>query len=298
MPNYLAQPALWTAIESDTNPPASWNAGDSTYEIVTAGISNYGLRSSALPAAGTVEGTVTLLAADPWYGGPTYMAVYNGDPANGGTELAMIPLTIDVPLELYVDVPAGADVWLFFATTSGELGSYYSIEASIAVELEWESEVFVYTLNQVGKIGAWSRYVFPFAIDAYAQRGNSMFVRNGDTVFEITHDAGTVDFEGSPEEQPFEAVLHWPFLDFGSPGTETQLNGFDVVGFGQASISVGWEQKQITNPAFYTEPFLMPEDSLTGDMIPLPVVAPTMSLKLVYQGGQDWQFNALNIYTG
>jgi hypothetical protein len=160
-----------------------------------------------------------------------------------------------------------------------------------------QTTVFAYTLNQVGKIGAWSRYFFPFNVDSFAQKGNSLFVRDGDSVFEITSEAGTVDFAGDPDETPFDGIIHWPFLDFGSPGRDTMLEGFDIIGFGQATISVGWEQKQIDNPAFYTTPWLMPEDTLTGDMIPMPVMAPTLSLRLVYQGGQDWGFTALNVYT-
>jgi hypothetical protein len=41
--------------------------------------------------------------------------------------------------------------------------------------------------------------------------------------------------------------------------------------------------------------FRVPADSVPGMMIPLPVMAPTMSVKLTYQGGQKWQFNALNV---
>jgi hypothetical protein len=151
--------------------------------------------------------------------------------------------------------------------------------------------VFVYTMNRVGAVGAWSRYTFPFPIDDFAQLGDSLYIRSGNDVLRVEPEA-VVDFQGDPRQSVFTGVIQWPWLDFGNPGVTKQLVGFDIVGTGEADIQIGYNQ---ASQGIFTEPFRVPADSVPGMMIPLPVMAPTMSVKLTYQGGQKWQFNALNV---
>jgi hypothetical protein len=151
--------------------------------------------------------------------------------------------------------------------------------------------VFVYSMNKVGSVGAWSRYIFPFPVDDFAQLGDYLYIRSGDDVLRVDPDA-LVDFQGDLRQSTFEGVIQWPWLDFGNPGVTKQLVGFDIVGTGTASIQIGYDQ---SNKNVYTAAFDVPADSVPGMMIPLPVMAPSMSVKLTYAGGQAWQFNALNI---
>lgn len=152
------------------------------------------------------------------------------------------------------------------------------------------TEVFVYTMNRVGQVGAWSRYLFPFEISAFAQLGDKMLVRAGESIIELD-DELLVDFEGDEDESEIEATLQWPWLDFGRPGGTKMLHGFDIVGLGAAEIEVGYDQ---TNLGTFTEPYELPADSLPGQMIAFPLSAPSMSIRLTYTGA--WEFNALNLY--
>ena len=151
--------------------------------------------------------------------------------------------------------------------------------------------VFVYTMNRVGSVGAWSRYVFPFAVDAFAQLGDDIYIRSGDDVLVVDENEVT-DYAGDPREQVFTGLIQWPWLDFGAPGVTKQLVGFDIVGTGATSVQIGYDQSA---KGTFTEPFLVPADSVPGMMIPLPLMAPSMSVKLTYAGGYKWQFNALNV---
>lgn len=155
-----------------------------------------------------------------------------------------------------------------------------------------ETEVFVYTMTRTGGVGAWSRYVYPFRFDGLAQRGDTMIVRSGDDIIEISEDLLT-DFAGDEDEVGFEGVLQWPWLDFGAPGADKQVEGFDIVGTGTSSIEFGYDQ---TNLAAFTTPYQVPADTLPGQMIGMPVTAPTLSVRLTYAAGQAWQFDALNVY--
>lgn len=151
--------------------------------------------------------------------------------------------------------------------------------------------VFVYTMNKVGAVGAWSRYVFPFGIDDFTQLGDDLYIRSGDDILKVDDDVVT-DYAGDPREQVFTGLLQWPWLDFGAPGVTKQLVGFDIVGTGPSQIQIGYDQSA---KGVFTEAFTIPADSVPGMMIPLPVMAPSMSVKLTYPGGQKWQFNALNV---
>jgi hypothetical protein len=154
-----------------------------------------------------------------------------------------------------------------------------------------ETTVFVYTMNKVGAVGAWSRYVFPLAIDAFAQLGNDLYIRGGDDVLVVDENVNT-DYAGDLRAQVFTGVLQWPWLDMGPAGTTKQLVGFDIVGTGVSQIQVGYDQSA---KGVFTEPFTIPADSVPGMIIPLPLMAPSMSFKLTYPGGSEWQFNALNV---
>jgi len=156
----------------------------------------------------------------------------------------------------------------------------------------FETEVFVYTMTRTGGVGAWSRYIYPFRFDGLAQRGDTMVVRSGDDIMEISEDL-LYDFAGSVDQVGFEGVLQWPWLDFGAPGVDKQVEGFDIVGAGTSSIQFGYDQ---TNLAAFTTPYAIPADTLPGMMIGMPVTAPTLSVRLTYAAGQKWQFDALNVY--
>lgn len=151
------------------------------------------------------------------------------------------------------------------------------------------STVFVYTMTSAGKKGAWSRYIFPFAVDCFAQLGNVLYIRNGDTISMVSEEAVTDDVAGAPVN--FTGIVWWPWLDFGSPGATKMLEGFDYVGTGQGpSISIGYDQR---DPSIFTDGYQLDPDTLPGGIIPFPVSAPTMSVKLEFAGGEAWNVQSV-----
>lgn len=171
------------------------------------------------------------------------------------------------------------------------------------------AEVMVYTLAQVGEVGAWSRYVFPYPIDDWTQEGNDLYVRDGDTVYRISEEIGACDFiaaggDGGSGQTPapFDALIQWPWLDMGQPGSDKQIESFDIVGYGECEVEFGYDQSE---PGWFTSPYLLPADSVPGTTIPMPLNAPSYSVRLRYHGWnpedpgsqsqQHWGFNALGI---
>lgn len=147
-------------------------------------------------------------------------------------------------------------------------------------------QVFVYTMNRTGQVGAWSRYVFPFEIDATAQLGETLFLRAGDTIYRVSEDATT------DAGAPIESIVQWPWLDFGTPGVTKMLQTVDVVGDGPGTVSlqIGYDQRAVEA---FTPAYTIPIDTLTGMPIPIPVSAPTLSVRLSFTG--KWSLQAVNV---
>jgi len=149
------------------------------------------------------------------------------------------------------------------------------------------NQVFVYTMNKGIQNGAWSRYEFPFNIEYFCHLGNLLYMRHGDIVSYVLH--GSLNDNGAP----FDASIQWPWLDFGMPGVDKMLYGFDIVGYGTPSIEVGYIQ---TAEGTFTAPYTLPADSFPGQMHQFQLNVPSMSVKLTYAGEQNWQWNAMNLY--
>jgi len=183
------------------------------------------------------------------------------------------------PISLFF--PGAGQYWLIFSEPPGDGVPYGA------------SQIFVFTLNQVGQVGAWSRYLYPFQITQAQQRGTEVLVRSGDEVFELSYSIGTYDFFQDSRQQVFDGVIQWGWLDMESPGIDKSIDCFDIVGYGAVEVSFGYNQKDVNQ---FSVPYLCPADTLPGTPIPMPLTAPSFSVRLVYRGGQDWQFNAMNLY--
>jgi hypothetical protein len=59
------------------------------------------------------------------------------------------------------------------------------------------------------------------------------------------------------------------------------------------SVSIGYDQRDLT---YRTEAYTMDADTLPGQLVPIPVSAPSMDLKLVFAGEQEWEWFASVLY--
>lgn len=98
---------------------------------------------------------------------------------------------------------------------------------------------------------------------------------------------------GTITNQNFSGVLHWPWLDFGQIGVHKRLIAFDNVGTGTSAIQFGYDQSNLST---FTTSYSIPADSAPGTIIPTFVSAPSISVKITYDGGQSWLWNATTIY--
>lgn len=150
-----------------------------------------------------------------------------------------------------------------------------------------QTDVFVYTMNQGGTRGTWSRYRWNFIIEHFAHLKDTLYLRAGDRVYEV------IENERFDDDVPFLSVLQWPWLDWGEPGITKRLTGFDIVGEGTVNVQIGYDQ---TNISVFTPEFEIAGDTYYGGIIPLPVAAPSFSLKLTYSSETNWEWSAAGLY--
>lgn len=153
------------------------------------------------------------------------------------------------------------------------------------------SNVFVYTQNQMGQVGSWSRYQFPYVIDGFSTLGDSLYIRGNDgtndNIYKMDDDLLT------DAGIPVRGIIQWPWLDFGEAGNTKMMHAVDVVGDGTApTLSVGYDQVNINA---VTPPYQLDADTMTGMMVPFPVSAPTFSIKLEFATG-GWELQQFNIH--
>lgn len=147
--------------------------------------------------------------------------------------------------------------------------------------------VWICTLLRGRTRGTWSRYVFPWNIQHFAQLEDTLYMRHGDTVSYA--DVDTLDDNGVG----FQGIIQWPWLDFGRPGVDKMMVGFDNVGDGTCSIEVGYNQD---DTGYFTTPYAIPQDTVPGQIIGMPVNAPSLSVRLTYDEGQAWKWDTLQLY--
>jgi hypothetical protein len=197
---------------------------------------------------------------------------------------------IYLPISLYY--PGRGQYWLFFGP-----------------------QAFVLTINGTSGTKSWSRYLFPETITDWCLNGGILYLRTANNwVWQL--DAGTVGIDdssatiASATNIPFNGVVQWPYLDLGSLGRNKMLVGVDLVGDGQCSIQVAYQQADKTtfvdNPLFasstnVTAPYLVTiSDTVPGQPLPIPINAPSYSVILTFAGSSSaanaWTWEAANIY--
>jgi hypothetical protein len=198
------------------------------------------------------------------------------------------PPPIYVPISLYY--PGRGQYWLIFGP-----------------------QAFVLTMNGLNGTKSWARYLLPDTITDWTLNAGILYLRTaGNLVWQL--DAGTLVDDASTitsgTNTPFNGVMQWPYLDLGSLGRTKMLIGIDLVGEGNCSIQVAYNQADKTtfndNPAFATSTgvtapyFVSAADTTPGAPLPIPINAPSYSVILTFTGSSSspnaWSWEAANIY--
>jgi hypothetical protein len=176
-------------------------------------------------------------------------------------------------------------------------------------------QAIVLTMNG-NSTKSWSRYIFPDVITDWTLNTGILYLRTaGNLVWQI--DAGTIGIDDSSAtlttqgaNTPFNGVVQWPYLDCGALGLNKMMVGIDLVGTGNCSIQIGFNQQDLTTfndkPGFTTSTgvtapyFVTVDDTVPGEPLPFPINAPSYTLILTFTGSSsspnNWSWEAANLY--
>jgi hypothetical protein len=191
------------------------------------------------------------------------------------------------PFSLYY--PGRGQYWLFFG-----------------------AQAFVLTMNGTGT-KSWSRYIFPDIITDWTLNAGILYMRTkGNLIWQL--DAGTIGVDDASAPMsgpiPFNGVIQWPYLDMGSLGINKMMVGIDIVGSGNCSLQIAFNQNDKStfndNAAFTTSTgvttpyFVQIDDTVPGEPLAFPINAPSYSPILTFAGNATtanvWSWQAANIY--
>lgn len=155
--------------------------------------------------------------------------------------------------------------------------------------------IYVWTKGRIGERGSWSRYVFPFDIvpGSFQLLGTDLYFRHGDVISKFSPNVMTDELTPGGEAVPFGGEVRWNYLDCGVAGQTKHMVGFDFIGSGSPSFSVGVDQR---DPDVLTTPYAIDPDTLPGGIIPYEVVAPSFSFKIDFAPGVAWSLKSVILY--
>lgn len=163
------------------------------------------------------------------------------------------------------------------------------------------AEAFVFSLSKLSKVYAWSRYTFPWPVTDACPLDGKLYVRAGDDVYvldETVFADDVADAADPPTITPtrYPVTVQWPWLNMSSPGTEKMMIGVDAVvrhASGTTYVSVGYDEN---DENAFSQPVGIAGDTRPGEIVPIPVAAPSFAPKLTFDGGSRWELSAVTLY--
>lgn len=165
-------------------------------------------------------------------------------------------------------------------------------------------QAIVLTINGQG-LKTWSRYIFPDTITDWTLNAGILYLRTaGNLVWQFDESTLVDDFGGA--DVGFSGIIQWPYVDLGPIGYNKSLAGIDLVGDGQVTIQIGFNQSDKTsfndNAGFSTSQSVTPPytiaaaDTVPGTPIPIPITAPSYTVILTFGPNQAWTWEASSMY--
>ena len=149
------------------------------------------------------------------------------------------------------------------------------------------NQLFVYSISRTARIAAWSRYFLPSDVDAFAELGQELYIRSGDSVYKLDP---TVSADDGTQ---FEVLLDLPYMDFKTPGQRKRIYGADLVMEGSCEFSIGCD---VRNPDAYTTPVKVRGNTRPDSMVPVECAGTEFSLRFRNYDNKPFRLDAVTIY--
>jgi len=149
-------------------------------------------------------------------------------------------------------------------------------------------ETAVLTKSSRDRLEAWSVYTFAIPFGQMAHVGDRLYVRYNNSVYVMDQQA-TLDGEGQ-EDAEFEITVETPFYSFGTEGQFKQFQSMEAIleGYGTIDHCVNPNDNEDR-----TAQFQLAGDTRPHPTIPLGILAPALSTKIVGQSPNLKSINSL-----
>lgn len=214
--------------------------------------------------------------------------------ATGNLQAGMFGKAVDPIVRALVQSEIVANGYTPRALFNPGTGQYWLILGHTAIVL---------TINGANTM-SWSRYTFPSVITDWTLLNSVLYLRTGDLVW-FLDDTVFVDDSGGTNAG-FRGYMAWNYLSNGQEGVDKEMEGFDLtIGIIdddgthvpsnnlQCSVTIGYNQ---SNNELATDPYTVTGDTVPGQMIPIPMTAPSFQLRLDFGSGQNWGWSLASLY--
>jgi len=149
------------------------------------------------------------------------------------------------------------------------------------------NRLFVYSVSRTAKIAAWSQYFLTHPVDAFAELGQELYIRSGNSVFKLDPAAS------SDDGTQFEVLLDLPYMNFKTPGQLKRIYGVDLVIDGRCEFSIGYD---VRDPDAFTTPVKVRGNTRPAGMIPVECCGTEFALRFRNFDDKPFKLDAVTIY--
>ena len=149
------------------------------------------------------------------------------------------------------------------------------------------NRLFVYSISRTAKIAAWSQYFLSVPVDDFAELGQELYIRAGDSVYKLDPDQHTDD------GIQYEVLLDLPYMDFKAPGESKHIFGADIVVEGQCQFSIGFD---VRDPDAYTPEVKIKGNTRPGGLIPVECIGTEFALRFRNYDDKPFRLDSVTLH--
>jgi hypothetical protein len=149
------------------------------------------------------------------------------------------------------------------------------------------NRLFVYSISRTSRIAAWSQYFLSQPVDAFAELGQVLYIRSGDSVYKLDDAVSTDD------GTQYEVLVQLPYMDFKAPGDLKQVYGIDVVVEGTCLVSVGYD---VRDPDAFTPEVKVKGNTRPGGMVSMECAGTEFSLRFRNYDNKPFRLDGVTVY--
>jgi hypothetical protein len=286
--------------------PRQWNGGTSGFLPVgrhaTGDVDPTAVAVYSGNLAVFFRDSMQLWSIDP---SPSLMALSQSVP-NVGTSYHLSPITVGRDLFFltaygfrsvgiitdtgnYQDADVGSPIDTLVRAEISASDIPYAVWYGPAGQAWWifTDYAWVFTFSKTGKISAWSRYEFPFAIEAACIFQNVMYLRNGNNIYTLSESEFTDDITDT------DVRVELPYLDGGKPGVMKMVYGFDIAAVGTAQLSFKWDPNDETRETIAVD---IGGVTRLGGMQPVELCCTEIAPVITHSSDEAFELHSLTIH--